>query len=116
MFLSEFSIFRAGIAHGQYVATGLLGTFVVIAFFGILYHLNQMVFGRAKPAPDTVPVQLPVTCTLALVVAAIPVMVFGIYIPERLHALLQMAAAGLAHRLRINWRRTVFAHQAIRRL
>jgi hydrogenase-4 component F len=96
VFLSEFSIFRAGIAHGQYVATGLLGTFVVIAFFGILYHLNRMVFGLPQPAPDAIPVKLPVTCTLALALAAIPVVAFGIYIPEQLHALLQMAAAGLA--------------------
>jgi hydrogenase-4 component F len=96
VFLSEFSIFRAGIAHGQYLATGLLGTFVVIAFFGILYHLNRMVFGLPQPATaEMLPIKLPLTCTLALVLAAIPVVVFGVYIPERLHALLQMAAARL---------------------
>jgi hydrogenase-4 component F len=95
VFLSEFSIFHAGIAHGQYLATGLLGAFVAIAFFGILYHLNRMVFGRPQPAAEVLPIKLPLTCTAALVLAAIPVVVFGFYIPERLHALLQMAAAGL---------------------
>jgi hypothetical protein len=78
------------------LATGLLGTFVVIAFFGILYHLNRMVFGLPQPATaEMLPIKLPSTCTLALVLAAIPVVVFGVYIPERLHALLQMAAARL---------------------
>jgi hydrogenase-4 component F len=95
VFLSEFAIFRAGIAHGEYLATALLGTFVVIGFFGILYHLNRMVFGSPQPAVEVLPIKLPLTCTLALVLAGIPVVVFGVYIPERLHALLQMAAAGL---------------------
>jgi hydrogenase-4 component F len=95
VFLSEFSIFRAGIAHGQYLVTGLLGAFILVAFFGVLYHLNRMVFGPPQSASETLPVRLPVTCTLALMIAGFPVVVFGVYIPERLHALLQMAAACL---------------------
>jgi hypothetical protein len=54
-----------------------------------------MVFGPPQSASETLPVRLPVTCTLALMIAGFPVVVFGVYIPERLHALLQMAAAGL---------------------
>lgn len=97
VFLSEFSIFRAGIAQHHYIATGLLAAFVVLAFFGILYHLNRMVFGCPEPAhAGALPVKLPTTCTLALALAAIPVVIFGMYIPQPLHALLQMAAAGLS--------------------
>ncbi|MGH7986547.1 MAG: proton-conducting transporter membrane subunit [Candidatus Binataceae bacterium] len=97
VFLSELSIFRAGLAREHYFATGLLAALVAVAFFGILHHLNGMVFGKPEPASITaIPVKLPATCTLALVLAALPVLIFGFYIPQPLHALLQMAAAGLA--------------------
>ena len=36
---------EGGPAQGQYVATGLLAVFIVIAFFGVMTHLNRMVFG-----------------------------------------------------------------------
>ncbi|MGH7779197.1 MAG: proton-conducting transporter membrane subunit [Candidatus Binataceae bacterium] len=96
LFLSEFSIFRAGLAQQHYLATGLLAALVVVAFFGILYHINRMVFGIPEPTDTAIPIRLPATCTLALVLAAVPVLIFGFYIPRPLHALLQMAAAGLA--------------------
>ena len=48
VFLSEFAILKAGLAQGHYLATGLLAVFIVIAFFGVMAHLNRMVFG----APD----------------------------------------------------------------
>ena len=51
VFLSEFTILKAGLAQGQYVATGLLATFIVIAFFGVMAHVNRMVFGA--PANGT---------------------------------------------------------------
>jgi hydrogenase-4 component F len=46
VFLGEFSILRAGIREGHYVAVGLLAIFLVVAFFGILLHVNRMVFSR----------------------------------------------------------------------
>ena len=53
VFLSEFSILKAGLAQGQYLVTGLLAVFIVIAFFGILAHVNRMVFGApASPPPE----------------------------------------------------------------
>ncbi len=47
VFLSELSILKAGLAEGRYVIVGLLATFIAIAFFGVLLHVNRMVFGRA---------------------------------------------------------------------
>jgi hydrogenase-4 component F len=97
VFLSEFSIFRAGIGREHYVATALLATFVVIAFFGILYHLNRMVFGRPDPKlSDSLPVTIPLTCTIALALAAMPVVVFGLYLPPQVQALLKAAAGALS--------------------
>ena len=48
VFLSEFSIFKAGLIGGHYVVMGLLALFITIAFIGILLHVNRMVFGRPK--------------------------------------------------------------------
>jgi len=104
VFLSEFSILKAGLAQGRYLATGLLAVFIVIAFFGVMLHINRMVFGASEDAPPLPPdpqpashsqFRLPFSCGLALVVAAVPVLVLGVYIPQPLHELLTQAAAAL---------------------
>lgn len=109
VFLSEFSILKAGLTQKEYVATGLLAVFIVIAFFGIMLHINKMVFGTPEnkngDSPENnhsepEPVEkfhLPFSCRLALIVAAIPVFVLGFYIPEPLHNLLTQAAAALTN-------------------
>ena len=48
VFLSEFSILKAGLTQKQYVATGLLAIFIVIAFFGIMLHINRTRFLSAR--------------------------------------------------------------------
>ena len=105
VFLSEFAILRAGLAQGRYAATALLAFFIVIAFFGVMAHVNRMVFGAQgeadAPGPGAAPlasaaVRLPFACRLALVLAAIPVIVLGFYVPRPLHALLVSAAAALS--------------------
>lgn len=104
VFLSEFTILKAGLTQGLYVATGLLATFIVIAFFGVMAHLNHMVFGApANTASehgnsglekaDTF--RLPFSCRLALILAAVPVLVLGVYVPKPLHDLLTLAAAAV---------------------
>ncbi len=104
VFLSEFSILKAGLAQGHYVATGLLAAFIVIAFFGVMVHLNRMVFGAPVDAateqnhsePEKLGTfQLPFSCRLAMILAAVPVLVLGVYVPKPLHDLLTMAAAAL---------------------
>jgi hydrogenase-4 component F len=99
VFLSEFAILKAGIAQERYVATGLLALFIVIAFFGVMAHLNRMVFG-APPRDDPDPpeakrARLPFTCVLTLALAAVPVLVLGVYVPRPLSELLKQAAASL---------------------
>ena len=104
VFLSEFSILKAGLSQGHYLATGLLAAFIVIAFFGVMVHLNRMVFGAPADAaseqnhsgPEKLGTfQLPFSCRLALILAAVPVLVLGVYVPKPLHDLLTMAAAAL---------------------
>lgn len=102
LFLSEFSIFRAGLQQGRFLVTALLLLFVTVAFFGILWHVNRMVFGqppegdghRRSPAAGTA-VRLPATYVLTLVLAAVPVLVLGVYQPASLHTLTSMAASVL---------------------
>jgi len=94
VFLSEFSIFRAGLAGGHYTAVALLVLFIAIGFFGILRHINGMVFGRPMD-PSRVFVRLPASCQATLAVAGLPVIVLGLYMPAPLHELLRLAAATL---------------------
>jgi hydrogenase-4 component F len=105
IFMSELAILRAGLAAGRYVVVGLLALFIVVAFFGILMHLNGMVFGGAAPAsaaaverthrPPQALLRLPQTCTLMLIVTGALVLVLGIVLPPPLRELLRLAAAGL---------------------
>jgi len=77
VFLSEFSIFRAGL--------------VAISFFGILRHVNRMVFGRANETAHSA-VRLPTSCVATLGLAGLLVIVFGFYLPAPLHELLRQGA------------------------
>ena len=100
VFLSEFSIFRAGLQQHHYFTTALLAVFIIVAFFGILLHVNRMVFGQPSNPPAEHPgpahAALPLTCVLTLIVAAIPIVVLGVYQPAPLHELLVLAASNLA--------------------
>ena len=93
VFLSEFSILKAGLAGGQYLATGLLAIFIVIAFCGIMLPINRMVFGNPVEPGGGGP--LTGTSILTLVLAALPVILLGLYLPGPLHDLLQLASASL---------------------
>ena len=99
IFLSEFSILKAGLTQKHYLATGLLALFIVIAFFGVMLHVNRMVFGAPEQnhsKPNEVrKFHLPFSCSLALILAAVPVVLLGVYIPKPLNDLLAQAAAAL---------------------
>jgi hydrogenase-4 component F len=107
VFLSEISILKAGITQGQYLVPGLLALFIGIAFFSIMYQINRMVFGNPEITlmdertlqfgRSIIPKRniLPLTCIMTLIITVIPVILFGIYIPEQLYQLLYNAAASL---------------------
>lgn len=92
LFLSEFSILKAGLNQGEYLAAGLLVLFIVIAFFAIMNHVGRMVFGSDEINHPVRPGSLPVSCRITLIIAAIPVIVLGVYIPGTLHKLIALAA------------------------
>ncbi len=94
IFFSEFSIIKAGLAAGHYLIIGVLVSFIAIAFCGIMYQINQMVFGEPLES-STRSVTLPSACLLTLAIAGIPIIILGIYMPHDVHNLLQLAASCL---------------------
>jgi len=94
VFVGEFSIIKAGLAGGQYLTIGLLAFLIVIAFCAVMHHINQMVFGVGAPSKNAVAVA-PFSCRLTLLVAALPLVVVGFYVPVPLQQLLQMAAKAM---------------------
>lgn len=110
VFVSEFLILKAGLAEGRYVVVGLLTLFIGIAFFGVLLHINRMVFGRRSDDSPSLsaessagaaahaterPGGLPHTCGLILLLGGTLVVLLGVYLPSPLHELLRLASHGL---------------------
>jgi hydrogenase-4 component F len=93
IFLSEFSILTAGLRSGHNVAVAILATLIVVAFVAIMRQVNGMLFGKPE---STAPVErVPLSCRTAVVLAAIPVFILGVYIPGPVHSLLTLAAQQL---------------------
>ena len=90
LFISEFQILATGFAAGKYLATGILTALLVLAFIAILYQIGRIVFGEPVAAPHA---KLPATSVAALVLAFIPMFVFGFYLPPPLATLIHNAAA-----------------------
>jgi hydrogenase-4 component F len=96
VFVSEFVILKAGIASGQYVVVALLAVLVVIAFCAVMLHVNRMVFGvPAVPEQEIRAVTVPLSCKVTLALAAIPLVIIGIYVPAPLYDLLKAAASAM---------------------
>jgi hydrogenase-4 component F len=111
VFLSEFSILKAGFAQRQYAIMAFLALFIAIAFFGILLHVNRMVFGPSgvtnaalgadgEPKlpqagtvmPATTALPLPRTCLAMLVFGGALVILLGLYLPSPIDRLLRLAS------------------------
>ena len=98
IFISELVILKAGLTAGQFVVIGLMGLFIVVAFCAVMYHVNGMVFGAplaGVSVQGVVAAEMPAACKVTLVLAAIPLLAVGLYVPQPLQALLQAAAAAM---------------------
>ena len=72
-----------------------------------MLHVNRMVFGAPENGQNAAPLnhhsegnngnkyRLPFSCGLALILAAVPMLLLGVYIPKPLHDLLTLAGAAL---------------------
>ncbi len=80
--------------------SGCLAFFVVVAFCAIMFHINRMVFGVPVQRRDCSDFALrrafraAASCKATLALAAIPLLVIGIYVPARCRDLLMAAASG----------------------
>ncbi len=100
IFVSELVIVKAGLTSGQFVVIGLLVFFVAVAFCAVMYHVNGMVFGAPSTdtpgsKPNVAAAVIPASCKTTLVLAAIPLLVVGLYVPQPLQELLRAAAAAM---------------------
>ena len=93
VFLSEITILRAGIAAEHYWVVGLLALFIVVAFLGVMRHINGIVFGAPRPE---VRAKLPASAIATVVLASIPVVVLGLFMPAPLAHLIDVAASEIA--------------------
>jgi hydrogenase-4 component F len=93
VFVSEFGILKAGLAGGEYFVVGLLALLLVIAFCAVMLHVNRMVFGA--PEQGVLAMSVPGSCKLTLALAAIPLIIIGIYVPAPLENLLKVAASAM---------------------
>jgi len=93
IFVSELVILKAGVITGHFVVVGLLAILVVIAFCAVMAHINHMVFSAGDL--DVVASPFPVSCKLTLALAAIPLVVIGVFVPAPFHTLLQAAATAM---------------------
>ncbi len=98
IFLSEYSILSAGVRGGHGLAVAFLAALIVLAFVGIMLQANRMTFGSSDPSLEQHTSGVPTTCRLGVIAAALPVVLFGLYIPGPLHTLLQLAAQQLGGR------------------
>jgi hydrogenase-4 component F len=96
IFLSEFSILSAGIRSGHNTAVAILAILIVVAFVAIMLQVNSMVFG--KPELHSTAEAVPWSCRTAVLLAAVPVVILGVFIPAPIHSLLQLAAQQLGGR------------------
>ncbi len=93
IFVSELVILKAGLAAGHFIVIGLLALFVTVAFCAVMFHINRMVFGSDLDQPTMA--AIPVSSKITLAVAAVPLVVVGVFVPAPVHALLQAAAAAI---------------------
>jgi hydrogenase-4 component F len=93
VFLSEFSVLKAGLTSGQYLAVGLLVLFIAISFCAIMYHHSRMAFGKPEGAVEAPAASLSYVTPLCL--TAIPMVLLWIYMPAPLNSLLRLAGATL---------------------
>lgn len=93
IFLSEFSILSAGLKSGHVAAVIILAILIVIAFVAIFLQVNSMLFG--EPSQAAKPAVAPRSSRTAIIIAAAPIVVLGVYIPGPIHSLMTLAAQQL---------------------
>ncbi|KFZ43684.1 hydrogenase 4 subunit F [Anoxybacillus sp. KU2-6(11)] len=93
IFISEFTIMRAGFQSGHLAATVLFLLFVVLIFSGMMYYVVRMAFGEAPAKVEKK--EMSRWSTVALFLPLIAVIVFGLYVPPFFQEIIQQVAVVL---------------------
>jgi hydrogenase-4 component F len=84
LFLSELFILRAGLAGGFAWAAYVMLVLLIVIFIGFLNHFRAMYFGRSAEDKPTVSIRLSAWCFAPMWFALVPLLVLGLWWPERL--------------------------------
>lgn len=92
LFLSEFTILRAGITQDYLWAVLIFLIFLIVVFIGFLAHFRRMYFGHG---PEKAPIELTghVWRALPMWLAFVPLLVLGLWWPHSLWIAFQHIAA-----------------------
>jgi len=93
MFLSEFTVLRAGFAAQRTGAVVLFVVFVVAIFCGFVYHVTQLIFGAPSGRPQG---ESSRWTTYPVIALSLIVVVLGFWLPAPLYSLVDGAARILA--------------------
>ncbi|MES1956316.1 proton-conducting transporter transmembrane domain-containing protein [Salinisphaera hydrothermalis] len=100
LFVSEFTTLRAGWVGGWPAPVAIMLVLLIVIFIGFLDHFRRMYYtaDEAEASPGAVGAdrvhRLPWTNVLAMWLAFIPLLVFGLWWPAPLHALFVLIAKG----------------------
>ncbi|HEX9052208.1 MAG TPA: proton-conducting transporter membrane subunit [Anaeromyxobacter sp.] len=79
IFVSELIVIRAGLAGGRFVAVAVFLAMVVVIFAGLIHHVGQLAFGTADGTVERG--REPLSPLVALVLLAVVMVLFGVWIP-----------------------------------
>jgi hydrogenase-4 component F len=94
LFLSEITIMRGGLQQSFAWAVWAMAIMLIIAFVGFLNHFRVM-FYEPDGGEVAAPGPISAWCVAPMMIAVIPLVVFGFWWPERLWAFFSMIQSGL---------------------
>lgn len=95
LFLSEFTIMRAGLDTAAAWAVYVMAVLLIIIFIGFLNHFRLMYFGKIDNGPQE-PLQLSRWCTVPMWLAMAPLLVLGLWWPSAIWTYLAATAQSLS--------------------
>lgn len=95
LFLSEFTILRAGLAGPNAWAVWVMALLLIVIFIGFLNHFRLMYFGDAATLPAAAAVRLSAWNLWPMALALLPLLVLGLWWPSQLWNFFQVVAAEL---------------------